>query len=83
MDTVTSKHQKLIVVTQIVNSDVRVGGDDLLLRGKFGALLELKVSDSTRQSKVTVDAAEIDKPTGGRNASLFACPNESYVSIVL
>ena len=76
MDTVTSKDQKLVIVAQLMNSDVRVGSDDLLLWGKFGALLELKVSDSTGQSEVTVDAAEIDESTGGRNASFLACPNE-------
>lgn len=80
MDTITSKDQKLIIFAQIVDNHIRVGGDDLLLGGKFGALLEFKVSDGTGQSKVAVDAAEVDKPTGGGNASLLACSNESSVS---
>lgn len=52
---------------------IGVGSHDLLLGGELGALLEFKVTDSTGQSEVTVDTAEVDEATRSTNASLLAC----------
>lgn len=55
-----------------MSDHVRISGHYLLLGGKLGALLELKVSDSTGESKVAVDTAKVDKAAGGLNTCLLA-----------
>jgi len=45
--TVTGKNKEFVIVGQIVNNDIRVGRHNLLLRRKFGALLEFKVADGS------------------------------------
>lgn len=73
MRTVTGNDQKLIVVGQVMNSDVRESGDDLLLRWKICAFLELEVSNGSRKSQVAVHTAKINKSTGGAYSCLLAC----------
>ena len=51
--------------------DVGVSGDNLVLGGQLGALLEFEVSNGARQSQVAVDAAKVDETTGGSNAVLL------------
>jgi hypothetical protein len=41
--------------------NVRVCGDNLLLRGELGALLELKIANGTRQGKVAIDTAKVNE----------------------
>ena len=77
--TVTGKHNKLVVVGKVVDSHIGVGGDDLLLRRKIGALLELKVTDGTGQGEVAVDATKVDEATSGANSCLLACSGVSKV----
>jgi hypothetical protein len=79
--TVTSKHNKLVIVRQVVNSDIGVGSNDLLLRREVGALLELKVTDGTRQGEVAVDTTKVDEATSGANSSLLTYVNVSEVGI--
>lgn len=55
---------------------IGVGSDDLLLGGKLGALLELKVTNGAGQGEVTVDTAEVDEATRGTNSGLLACSGE-------
>jgi hypothetical protein len=74
--TVASNNQELIVIGQLMHRHIGVGSHDLLLGGELGALLELKVTDGTGQSEVTVDTAEVDEATRGTNASLLACNGE-------
>lgn len=45
--TITGDYQELIVVGKVVYHDVGVGGHDLLLGSKLGALLELEVADGS------------------------------------
>jgi hypothetical protein len=59
-----------------VDCHIGVGGHNLLLGGKLGALLELKVTDGAGQSEVTVDTAEVDEATCSTNAGLLACSVE-------
>lgn len=54
-----------------MNGHVRVGGDDLLLRGQIGALLELEVANGTGQGKVAVDTTEVDEATSGADSCLL------------
>jgi hypothetical protein len=77
MLTVTCKHNKLVIVRQLVHCHVGVRSDNLLLGRQIGALLELKVTNRTRESQVAVDATKVDKATGGANSGLFACPGIS------
>ena len=53
--------------------DVGEGSDDLLLRGKVGALLELKVTYRAGQGEVAVDAAKVDEASCGLNTCLLGC----------
>lgn len=71
--TITSDDNKLVVLSDIVNSHVWEGGNNLLLWGKLWRLLELKVTNGAGQGKVAIDAAKVDKSTSGSDTSLFAC----------
>ena len=55
-----------------MNGHVRVGGDDLLLRGQIGALLEFEVANGTGEGEVAVDTTKVDEATCSANASLLA-----------
>lgn len=70
--TVTCDHQELIVIGKVMNHDVGVGGYDLLLGSKLGALLEFEVADGSRESEVAVDPSEVDETTSGGNSCLLA-----------
>jgi hypothetical protein len=54
-----------------VNHNVRVGGDDLLLRRQLGALLELKIANCSGKRKVAVDTTEIDESSSSYYPRLF------------
>ena len=41
--------------------DIGEGGDDLVLGGELGALLELEVADGARQGQVAIDTAKVDE----------------------
>lgn len=69
--TIASNNQELIVLVDVVYLDVGEGGDYLLLRGKIGALLELKVAYRARQGKVAVDTAEINEAASSLNTCLL------------
>lgn len=51
--------------------NIRERGDDLLLRGELGALLELEITNGTRQSKIAIDTAEVNKPSCSYDAVLL------------
>lgn len=42
--------------------------DDLLLRGKLGALLELKIANGTRKREVAIDTSKVDESSGSCDA---------------
>lgn len=52
--------------------NVRIRRNDLPLRVQVLPLLELKVSQRSRESKVTVNTAKLDKPATGDDAGLLA-----------
>jgi hypothetical protein len=54
-----------------VDLDVGEGSDNLLLRGKIGALLELKVTYRAGEGEVAVDAAKVDEAAGRLDAGLL------------
>ena len=70
--TIARNDEEFVVLGDVMYLDVREGGHDLLLGRKLGALLEFEVSDSSRQSEVTVDAAEIHEASGGLNTRLLS-----------
>jgi hypothetical protein len=51
--------------------DVGECGNDLLLRGEIGALLELEVTYRAGQGEVTVHAAKVDEASCGLNTCLL------------
>lgn len=52
--------------------NVGVGGHDLLLGSKLGALLELEVADGSGKSEVAVDPSKVDKATSSGDSCLLA-----------
>ena len=53
--------------------DVGEGSDYLLLGREICALLELEIADGTRQGKVAIDTAEVDKTAGCLDTGLLGC----------
>lgn len=51
--------------------NIGVGCNDLVLGGQLSALLELKITDSTREGKVAVHSAEVDKTTSSCDSVLL------------
>lgn len=69
--TVAGNNEEFVILVDIVYFDVGERCDYLLLRRKIGALLELEIAYRTRQSKVTVDSAEVDKAASSLDTCLF------------
>ena len=69
--TVAGYHEKLVVVGQVVDHDIWVRSNDLLLRGKLGALLEFEITDGAGQRKVPVDTAKVDETTRSGDPGLL------------
>lgn len=69
--TIAGKNHEFVLVSEIVLLNIREGGDDLVLGGQLGALLELKVTNSARKSEVTIDSTEIDEATCGGDSILL------------
>jgi len=70
--TIAGNDQELIILAHLVNGHIGECSDDLLLRRKIGALLELKVADSSAECKIAVHTTKVDETTSGANASLLA-----------
>lgn len=70
--TITGNHQELVIVGKVMYHDVGVGGHNLLLRSKLGALLELEVADGSGESEVAVDSSEVDEATSRGDSRLLA-----------
>jgi hypothetical protein len=69
--TVTSNNEEFVVAVDLVYLDIGECSDDLLLRGKIGALLELEVTYRAGQGEVAVDTAKIDEASCGLDTGLF------------
>lgn len=69
--TVASNDEEFVITVDLVYLDVGECGDDLLLRGKIGALLELEVAYRTGQGEVAVNAAKVDEASCGLDACLL------------
>jgi hypothetical protein len=70
--TITGNDEEFIVIGQVVNSHIGESSDNLLLGGQFGTLLELEVTNGSRESKIAVNTAKVDKAAGGTDTSLLA-----------
>ena len=70
--TVTSNDEELVVGVDLVYLDVGECSDDLLLRGKIGALLEFEVAYRTGQGEVAVDTAKVDEASCGLDTGLLS-----------
>lgn len=75
--TITSNHEELIIICQLVDCHIGVCGDNLLFGRELRALLEFKVTDGTGQGKVAIDTTKVDETAGCSNTSLLAC--EDYL----
>jgi hypothetical protein len=51
--TIACNDNELVVVSQVMSDDVRVGGDDLRFRGELRIFLVLKIAEGTRECKIT------------------------------
>lgn len=74
--TITCNHKELVVIRNIVNSDLWKGSDDLLLWGKVGAFFELEVAYRSGEREIAVHASEVDETTCGANSCFFTCENQ-------
>ena len=70
--TIASNDEKLVIVTNFVDHNIGIGCDDLLLGCQLGTLLEFEISDRSRQSEVSVHAAEVDKSARSCDPCLLA-----------
>lgn len=70
--TIASNDEELIILSHLVHGHIGEGSDDLLLRRKICALLELKVTNSSAECEVAVHAAKVDEATCCTDASLLA-----------
>lgn len=71
--TVACYNEELVVGVDLVYLDVGERGDDLLLRGEIGALLELEVTYRAGEGEVAVDAAKVDEASSGLDACFLGC----------
>lgn len=71
MRTITSNDDEFIVVGELVHSHVREGCDNLLLRRKICTLLELEVTNGSRESEVSVNTAKVDESTSRSDTRLL------------
>jgi hypothetical protein len=46
--------------------------NDLLLRGQVGTFLELEIANSTGQSQIAIDSAEVDEASSCTDSCLLA-----------
>lgn len=70
--TITGNDEEFIILGQIVHGHIGECSDNLLLGSQLGALLELEVTNGSREGKVAVDTAKVDKAAGGTDTGLFA-----------
>ena len=70
--TVASKYEELVIVGQVVDHNIGVCGNDLLLGCQLGALLELKIANSSRESQISVHATKVDETASSSDTSLLA-----------
>lgn len=71
--TITSNDDELVILSDVVNSHIWEGGNDLLLWSKLWRLLKLKITNGAGQGKVAIDTSKVDKSTSGSDPSLLAC----------
>ena len=71
-DTVTCKYEEFLLTGSSVGHNFGFGSDDLLLCRESSALLELKVTDSTAQRKVTVNTVNLDKAASVKDTRVFS-----------
>jgi hypothetical protein len=71
--TIASNDKELVIFADVVDLNIRVGGNYLLLGREVGALLELEVSDSSRQGEIAVDTTEIDEASSGLDTCFLGC----------
>ena len=73
--TIAGNDEKLVIVSGLVHSHIRKGGNNLLFWRQICALLELKVADSSAERKVAIDSAKVDEATG--------CDDSCLLSLIL
>jgi hypothetical protein len=70
--TVAGNDEELVIVRDIMGSDIGICSDDLLLRRQLRRLLELKITNSSGEREISVNSSEINKPTSSNNTCFLA-----------
>lgn len=70
--TVAGNDEELVIVRDIMGSDIGICSDDLLLRRQLRRLLELKITNSSGEREISVNPSEINKPTSSNNTCFLA-----------
>lgn len=72
-DTITGQNKELVLIGEVVLFNVGKGGDNLVLGGELGALLEFEVTNGAGQGQIAVDTAKVDKAASRCDSALLAC----------
>lgn len=70
--TITCNHKEFVVIRDGMSDHIGKCRYDLLLGGKFGALLKLEIAYGTRQRKIAVDPSKIDETPRCTYTGLFS-----------
>jgi hypothetical protein len=71
--TIACNNNELVILVDIMYLNIWEGGDYLLLRRKVCALLELEVTYRTRQGKVAIYTAKVNKATSSLDTRFLSC----------
>lgn len=69
--TVAGNNEEFVVGVDLVYLDVGESSDDLLLRGKIGALLEFEITYRAGQGQVAVHATKVNEASCGLDTCLL------------
>lgn len=72
LHTVACNDEELVVFAKFVLRHVGERSDNLLLRGKIGALLELEIANGSAEGKVAIHATKVNESTRSADACLLA-----------
>jgi len=72
-DTVTCQTNKLVIISSILNSNIRIWGHSLFFRSQARLIFVLEVTESSTKGKITIDSWVLDHMVGFFNSFHFFC----------
>ena len=71
--TIASNDKEFIIFRDLVRYNIGKSCNNLLFRCQVGTLLELEISDSSRQRQITIDTSKVDEAASSTDSGLLAC----------